>query len=168
MNGLGTHILIDLYGCDPSKLSDLEFLKQMSLEGVRRSGATILGECFKRFETQGVSGVVIIAESHFTLHSWPEHSYIGMDYFTCGDRIDIDVAIRIQVSLFDRCRKPNARIEIVRHDGEVNQVNSAVRVEVSWGCVFADGCQMRCDLCFGERDIKESQIIDHTPKVAAG
>ncbi len=110
MNGLGTHILIDLYGCDPSKLSDLEFLKQMSLEGVRRSGATILGECFKQFETQGVSGVVIIAESHFTLHSWPEHSYIGMDYFTCGDRINIDVAI----SYFEKELSPEKK-DISRH-----------------------------------------------------
>ncbi len=110
MNGLGTHILIDLYGCDPSKLSDLDFLKQMSFEGVRRSGATILGECFKRFETQGVSGVVIIAESHFTLHSWPEHSYIGMDYFTCGDRINIDVAI----SYFKEVLSPD-KTDISRH-----------------------------------------------------
>ena len=93
MNVLGTHILIDLYGCDPDMLSDLEFLKQMSIEGVRRSGATVLETCFKRFENHGVSGVIIIAESHFTLHSWPEHSYVGMDYFTCGDRINIDDAL---------------------------------------------------------------------------
>ena len=110
MNGLGTHILIDLYGCDPGKLSDLEFLKQMSLEGIRRSGATILGDCFKRFETQGVSGAVIISESHFTLHSWPEHLYIGMDYFTCGDRIDMDVAL----SYFKASLSPD-KADISRH-----------------------------------------------------
>ena len=110
MNGLGTHILMDLYGCDSGKLSDLAFLKHMSLEGVRRSGATILGECFKRFETQGVSGVIIIAESHFTLHSWPEHSYIGMDYFTCGNRINFDAAL----SYFKEVLSPD-KADISRH-----------------------------------------------------
>ncbi|MEJ5374946.1 MAG: polyamine aminopropyltransferase [bacterium] len=93
MTGLGTHILLDLYGCEPDRLNDLEFLRQMSLEGVRRSGATIMGDHFKQFEPQGVSGIIIIAESHLSLHSWPEFGYIAMDYFTCGSRIDIDAAI---------------------------------------------------------------------------
>jgi len=93
MTGLGTHILLDLYGCDPDRLNDLEFLRQMSLEGVRRSGATIMGDHFKQFEPQGVSGIIIIAESHLSLHSWPEFGYMAMDYFTCGSRIDIDAAI---------------------------------------------------------------------------
>jgi spermidine synthase len=93
MTGMGTHILLDLYGCNPDRLNDMEFLRRMSLEGVRRSGATIMGEHFKQFDPQGVSGVVIIAESHLSLHTWPEFSYIAMDYFTCGDRIDIDEAV---------------------------------------------------------------------------
>ncbi len=93
MTGLGTHILLDLYGCDPGRLNDMEFLRQMSLEGVRRSGATIMGDHFKQFHPQGVSGIVIIAESHLSLHSWPEFSYLAMDYFTCGTRIDIDAAV---------------------------------------------------------------------------
>ncbi|MBW1954125.1 MAG: polyamine aminopropyltransferase [Deltaproteobacteria bacterium] len=93
MTGLGTHILLDFYGCDPRRLDDLGFLKKTALEGVRRSGATIITDHFKQFTPQGVSGVVIIAESHLTLHTWPEFSYIAVDYFTCGDTIDIDAAI---------------------------------------------------------------------------
>ena len=108
--GLGTHILIDLYGCDSDRLNDLDFLRQISIEGVRRSGATILGEQFKRFAPQGVSGVVIIAESHFTLHSWPEHAYMGMDYFTCSDRTNIDTAI----SYFKEMLSPE-KVDIIRH-----------------------------------------------------
>lgn len=102
MTGLGTHILLDLYGCDPDRLNDLDFLRQMSLEGVRRSGATIMGDHFKQFEPQGVSGIIIIAESHLSLHSWPEFAYIAMDYFTCGSRIDIDAAI----AHFEECLMP--------------------------------------------------------------
>jgi spermidine synthase len=82
-----------MYGCDPSRLDDIDFLRHMSVEGVRQSGATIMGEHFKRFEPQGVSGFIIIAESHLSLHTWPEFSYTAMDYFTCGDRINIDTAI---------------------------------------------------------------------------
>ena len=111
MTGLGTHILLDLYGCDPGRLNDLEFLRQMSLEGVRRSGATIVGEHFKQFEPQGISGVIIIAESHLSFHSWPEFSYIAMDYFTCGEHIDIDAAI----SYFNDCLSPDKVVKS-RHD----------------------------------------------------
>jgi spermidine synthase len=110
MTGLGTHILLDLYGCNPGRLNDLEFLRQMSLEGVRRSGATIIGDSFKQFQPQGVSGVVIIAESHLTLHSWPEYSYLAMDYFTCGDRIQIDDA----VGYFEQALSPE-RVQSSRH-----------------------------------------------------
>ena len=111
MTGLGIHILLDLYGCDPGRLNDLEFLRQMSLEGVRRSGATIVGEHFKQFEPQGVSGVIIIAESHLSFHSWPEFSYIAMDYFTCGEHIDIDAAI----AYFNDCLSPEKVVKS-RHD----------------------------------------------------
>ena len=96
---------------DPGRLNDLEFLRQMSLEGVRRSGATIVGEHFKQFEPQGISGVIIIAESHLSFHSWPEFSYIAMDYFTCGEHIDIDAAI----SYFNDCLSPDKVVKS-RHD----------------------------------------------------
>lgn len=102
MLGLGKHILLDLYGCDPNQLNDVQLLRHMALEGVRRSGATIIGDFFKPFFPQGLSGVVIIAESHLTLHSWPEYAYLAMDYFTCSERIDIDVAI----SYFDKILTP--------------------------------------------------------------
>ena len=51
------------------------------------SGATILHNHFRRFEPQGCSGVVMIAESHLALHTWPEHGYCAVDYFTCGDKV---------------------------------------------------------------------------------
>ncbi len=110
MTGLGTHLLADLYGCDAGRLNDIQFLKRTALEGVRRSGATVMGDHFKQFVPQGVSGVVIIAESHLTLHTWPEFSYIGIDYFTCGDAIDTEAA----VDHFREQLRPG-RVEISRH-----------------------------------------------------
>jgi len=114
MNGLGTHVLLDLYGCNPDRLDDLDFLRETALEGVRRSGATIVGEYFKQFEPQGVSGVVVIAESHLSFHSWPEFGYIAMDYFTCGDRIDIEAAL----GHFERLLEPAKAVKTRHSRGE--------------------------------------------------
>lgn len=57
-----------------------------------KSGATIVEECFHQFAPEGVSGVVVIQESHFTIHTWPEHRYASIDLFTCGERINPWVA----------------------------------------------------------------------------
>lgn len=132
MTGLGTHILLDLYGCDPGRLDDLEFLRRMCLEGVRRSGATIMGDHFKQFEPQGVSGVVIVAESHLSLHSWPEFSYMAMDYFTCSSRIDIEAAIAYfqeQLSPQKLVKSQHSRGEEI--DGKQWAVPRAAGAEVS-------------------------------------
>ena len=95
MSGLGRHLLAELYGCSPVRLDDLDFLREATLDAVRRSGATILSDHFRRFSPQGVTGVVIIAESHLALHTWPEHGYVAIDYFSCGDQVDIDLAVDV-------------------------------------------------------------------------
>ncbi len=95
MHGLGKHILAEFYGCDFERLNDPELLERASLEAVERSGATIMSHHFKVFEPQGVSGVVVIAESHLSFHTWPEHGYAAVDYFTCGEHIDIHLAVDV-------------------------------------------------------------------------
>lgn len=88
MNTLGRHILAEYYGCDIDILNNLEPLKQYMLEAVKRSGATIIDSTFHHFSPQGVSGVIVIAESHMAVHTWPEYGYAAVDFFTCGDRVD--------------------------------------------------------------------------------
>jgi S-adenosylmethionine decarboxylase len=88
LNALGKHLLIELEGCDPGKLNDLEFVRETLMAAARETGSTILGESFHRFSPQGVSGVVVIAESHLSIHTWPEHSYAAADVFTCGTRVE--------------------------------------------------------------------------------
>ncbi len=85
MNALGTHLLLDLKDCDKEVLNDLNFLKDTLLAAATEAGATVLGESFHHFNPQGVSGVVIIAESHLFIHTWPEYNYAAIDIFTCGD-----------------------------------------------------------------------------------
>ncbi|PIE63499.1 MAG: adenosylmethionine decarboxylase [Desulfobacter postgatei] len=90
---LGRHITIEYYDCASDVLIDKNGVESILLQAARESGATIISSSFHQFEPQGVSGVVIIAESHFTVHAWPEHDYAAVDIFTCADHIDLDTAI---------------------------------------------------------------------------
>jgi S-adenosylmethionine decarboxylase len=87
LNALGKHLLLELKDCDREVLDDLGFLKDILLAAAREAGATVLGESFHKFNPHGVSGVVIIAESHLFIHTWPECGYAAVDIFTCGDSV---------------------------------------------------------------------------------
>jgi len=91
---LGRQLTIEYYECASGALLDKEGVEAILLEAARASGATIISSSFHQFDPQGVSGVVIIAESHFTVHAWPEHNYAAVDIFTCGDNINLDTAIQ--------------------------------------------------------------------------
>jgi S-adenosylmethionine decarboxylase proenzyme len=88
MQALGRQILIELYQCDPEVLNSEERIRDILVEATRRSGATIVSHTFHTFSPHGVSGVVVIAESHVAIHTWPEYGYAAVDVFTCGERID--------------------------------------------------------------------------------
>ncbi len=90
---LGRQLTIEYYECGQNVLLSCDAVEKALLKGADDSGATIISSSFHKFEPQGVSGVVIIAESHFTVHAWPEHDYAAVDIFTCGDNINLDAAI---------------------------------------------------------------------------
>jgi S-adenosylmethionine decarboxylase proenzyme len=90
---LGTHLLLELKGSDPVQLDDLELLQKTMLEAAAHAGATTLHHGFRRFKPNGVSGVVIIEESHLSIHTWPEQRYAAIDVFTCGDRATPHMAV---------------------------------------------------------------------------
>ena len=87
MNALGKHLLLELKDCDREVLNDLDFLKGTLLAAADECGATVLGESFHQFNPHGVSGVVVIAESHLFIHTWPEFGYAAVDIFTCGNSV---------------------------------------------------------------------------------
>ncbi len=97
MNALGKHLLLELKDCDREVLNDLSFLQSILPEAASEAGATVLGKSFHQFEPQGVSGVVIIAESHLFIHTWPECGYAAIDIFTCGESVRPGKAARILV-----------------------------------------------------------------------
>lgn len=87
-NALGRHILCEVHGCDPKVLDDRKAIEQIMVEAALGAGAEVREVAFHKFSPQGVSGVVVISESHLTIHTWPELGYAAVDVFTCGDRVD--------------------------------------------------------------------------------
>ena len=98
MNALGKHLLLELKDCDREVLDNVSFLRDALLAAASECGATIMGESFRQFTPQGVSGVVIIAESHLFIHTWPEHGYAAADIFTCGDSVQPEKAVETILS----------------------------------------------------------------------
>lgn len=94
MKSLGKHFLIELYECNTEIINSVEKVEEIMLEAVRVSGAEIIKPVFHKFKPHGVSGVVVIAESHFSIHTWPEFGYCAVDIFTCGTDVDNESAVK--------------------------------------------------------------------------
>jgi S-adenosylmethionine decarboxylase len=93
MKSLGKHLIIELFQCDSTLLNDVKILERHLLAAVQLSGATVIQPFFHQFSPHGITGVVVVAESHFALHTWPEYGYCAVDIFTCGDTVDGHVAL---------------------------------------------------------------------------
>jgi len=88
MNSLGKHILVEFNGCDPEILNDVFKIESIMKNAAEKSEATIINTTFHHFSPIGVSGVVVIQESHLAIHTWPEYRYAALDIFTCGDLVE--------------------------------------------------------------------------------
>ncbi|MFQ5861083.1 MAG: adenosylmethionine decarboxylase [Dehalococcoidia bacterium] len=88
MNALGTELLLELKDCNRELLNDLDYVKETLLKAALEAGATIVGDTFHQFQPRGVTGIVLLAESHLCIHTWPEYSFAAVDIFTCGDTVD--------------------------------------------------------------------------------
>ena len=100
MNALGRHLLVELFDCDPDVIDSLEAVKEALIEAAKRAQATIVDVVFHEFNPFGISGVVVIAESHLSIHTWPEYRYAAVDIFSCGDALQPEVAASYLVEQF--------------------------------------------------------------------
>ncbi len=100
MDPLGRHILLELEECHFKILNDLKKVEAVLLEAARLANATIIESRFHYFSPLGISGVVVIAESHFTIHTWPEFDYAAVDIFTCGKRLEPKLATEYMIRTF--------------------------------------------------------------------
>jgi S-adenosylmethionine decarboxylase len=108
---LGHHWLIDLSECDHTLINDGAYLRETCLEAARVAQATIVTDVFHQFNPHGWSGVVVIAESHLALHTWPEHDFASVDIFSCSDGFAVEVAIEYLVSALRAKNKTVRRCE---------------------------------------------------------
>ncbi|MFC4769056.1 adenosylmethionine decarboxylase [Effusibacillus consociatus] len=131
MDTMGRHVIAELWGCDPEILNDMEQVERIMVNAALNSGAEVREVTFHKFTPHGVSGVVIISESHLTIHSFPEHGYASVDVYTCGDRIDPQIACDF-ITQGLHCQR-REWIQIERGEGFTGAFQE--HVEVLPGCV---------------------------------
>ncbi len=101
MHALGIHLLVELRDCNPEILKNLAEVRDALVTAAKRANATIIDVSFHEFNPFGISGMVIIAESHLSIHTWPEYGYAAVDIFTCGDTIKPEVAAEYLIKRFE-------------------------------------------------------------------
>ena len=115
---LGRHLMLEVYDCPRNYLDSPDQIRQLLVDAASEAGATVIDTVFHRFTPQGVSGVVVIAESHLAIHTWPELGCAAIDMFSCSPQIDLSHigehlarqlrARRIDAKVVERGRMPRA------------------------------------------------------------
>jgi len=100
MQALGKHVLAEFYKCDSAIINDVALVEKSMIEAAKRAKATVISSSFHHFSPFGVSGTVVIAESHLAIHTWPEYGYASIDIYTCGETIEPWVAFKYLVKKF--------------------------------------------------------------------
>lgn len=108
---LGSHLLVELFGCDGETLKLETSVGSAMEEAARESEATVVAKSFHEFKPYGVSGAVIIQESHYTIHTWPEHGYAAVDLFYCGGTVAVHKAVEV---LQERFKPTRIKFLVVR------------------------------------------------------
>ncbi|MFD1038091.1 adenosylmethionine decarboxylase [Virgibacillus byunsanensis] len=117
MDTMGRHVIAELWDCNINKLNDMGLIERIFVDAALKAGAEIREVAFHKFAPHGVSGVVIISESHLTIHSFPEHGYASIDVYTCGDIIDPNVAATYIAKMLEA--KTYEKVEVPRGMGPV-------------------------------------------------
>ena len=95
----GRHIAVDAWGVDFDLLNHAEWLEAQLVEAAERCGATVLSIQSKQFEPQGATVLVLLSESHLSIHTYPEKGFAALDCYTCGETVDPQLAIEYLVSI---------------------------------------------------------------------
>jgi len=101
VQSLGNHLIVELYDCPGEVINDARVVEKALIEAVRISGARMIQSVVHEFNPHGISGVIVIEESHFSVHTWPEYGYCALDIFTCGDEIDYYSALQYLKTEFE-------------------------------------------------------------------
>jgi len=97
---VGHHYIVEASGCDPAVIGSVEKVQAILVKAAEMAGAQVWSISFSKFPPSGVSGVVVISESHISTHTWPEKGYGALDIYTCGNNIDPEKAVVYAVESF--------------------------------------------------------------------
>ncbi|PLX15908.1 MAG: spermidine synthase [Salinivirgaceae bacterium] len=125
MESLGRHILVEFTGCNADIMDEVQVIEEDMITAAEKSGATIINSTFHHFSPLGVSGVVVIQESHLAIHTWPEYGYAAVDLFTCGDMVEPWVAFEFLKEAFGA--KNYSAIEMRR--GSISLLDPALKLK---------------------------------------
>ena len=135
MNALGRHLLLEMFDCDPDAINSLEAVKGALIEAAKRAQATIVDVVFHEFNPFGISGVVVIAESHLAIHTWPEYRYAAVDIFSCGDTLKPAAAAAYLVEQFGASRASCVEVKRGVFPGSTTLANRTAPETASHGAV---------------------------------
>jgi len=110
METRSTHLLVELWDANRAKLDSVTDVHEILVEAAKKARVTVLHSAFHRFSPVGVSGVVVIAESHITIHTWPEAGYAAADIFTCGDNAVPELAAEHMAQALESRRMEVTRV----------------------------------------------------------
>lgn len=162
MNALGRHILVEFYDCSPELMNDVIHIENSMVAAAETAGATVINSTFHHFSPYGVSGVVVIQESHLAIHTWPEYGYAAVDLFTCGDSVDPWVSYKYLKEAFQSGHGSSMELRrgqlslLKRNDFNLESLRDA-----SAKTIEADGSITR-DVWFTERDENIALSLKHT------
>lgn len=117
MDTMGRHVIAELWDCNIDILNNMSQIEQVFVDAALKAGAEVREVAFHKFAPHGVSGVVIIAESHLTVHSFPEHGYASIDVYTCSNTIDPNIAVDYIIQALEA--KTFEHVEVKRGMGPV-------------------------------------------------
>ncbi len=100
MDNLGRQLIIEAWGCNAA-INEPDAVRRVIIQAVDAIGATLLELSVRKFHPRGVTGFAVLAESHLSVHSWPEHSYLTADVFTCGHTTKLNAAIAVFKQSFE-------------------------------------------------------------------
>jgi spermidine synthase len=164
MNALGRHILVEFYDCSPELMNDVVHIENSMVAAAETAGATVINSTFHHFSPYGVSGVVVIQESHLAIHTWPEYGYAAVDLFTCGDSVDPWVSYKYLKDAFEAGH--GSSMELRRGQLSLlkrNEFNLESLRDAAPKSIEADGSITR-DVWFTERDENIALSLKHSGK----
>jgi len=136
---IGHHYIVEASGCVPKIIGNIEKVQQILVKAADIAGAQVWSISFNRFPPQGVSGVVVISESHISTHTWPEFGYVALDIYTCGKSVDPEKAVVFAVEAFGSSTSHITEITRGLDEGDMIYYHSFI----TWEERFKNGGQKK-------------------------